>query len=257
MAALKYDVAGRPDGPALLLVHALGADRTMWDRCIDLWSDSYRIVACDLRGAGESAAPDRPWAPHEHAADLEEVRRELGLDAVVPIGCAIGSVVAAFYASYHPAHVRALVLSEPTLQIGEASRTRIAERVALISRDGMKALVPGAIDLAFADMRHDERYHEYTRRFLRNDPWGYETIAMGMVGADLTDALGAMDLPGLVVVGRSDRLFPPERAYEVHQHLKGSRYIVIEDAAHFPPYQTPETFARVVADFLRTHLLGR
>jgi pimeloyl-ACP methyl ester carboxylesterase len=78
-------------------------------------------------------------------------------------------------------------------------------------------------------------------------------MAMGMVGADLTDALAAMDLPGLVVVGRSDRLFPPERAQEVHQRLKGSRYVVLEDAAHFPPYQTPEAFAREVADFLETH----
>lgn len=252
MAALKYDVAGRPDGPALLLVHALGADRTMWDRCIDLWSDSHRIVACDLRGAGQSPAPDRHWAPRDHAADLEDVRRELALDVVVPIGCAIGAVIAAFYASYHPAHVRALVLSEPTLQIGEASRARISERVALIRRDGMKALVPAAIDLAFADQPKDDRYHEYTRRFLRNDPWGYETMAMGMVGADLTDALAAMTVPGLVVVGRSDRLFPPERALEVHQHFGGSRFAVLEDAAHFPPYQTPAAFAGVVSDFLRS-----
>ncbi len=253
MAALKYDVAGRPDGLALLLVHALGADRTMWDRCIDLWSDSYRIVACDLRGAGQSPAPDRHWTPRDHAADLEEVRRELSLDAVVPIGCAIGAVIAAFYASYHPNNAKALILSEPTLQIGEKSRARISERIELIRRDGMKALVPAAIDLAFADQPKDARYHEYTRRFLRNDPWGYETMAMGMVGADLTDALTTMKVPGLVVVGRSDRLFPPERALEVHQHLKGSRFVVLEDAAHFPPYQTPMAFVDVVSDFLRSY----
>jgi 3-oxoadipate enol-lactonase len=255
MAALKYDVAGRKDRPALMLVHALGADRTMWDRCIDLWADSYRIVACDLRGAGQSPAPDRHWTPRDHAADLEEVRRELGLDAVVPIGCAIGAVIAAFYASYHPSHIRGLVLCEPTLQIGEASRARISERVELIRRDGMKALVPAAIDLAFADQPKDARYHEYTRRFLRNDPWGYETMAMGMVGADLTDALATMQVPGLVVVGRSDRLFPPEWALEVHQHFKDSRFAVLEDAAHFPPYQTPTAFVEVVGDFLRSHRL--
>ena len=122
-------------------------------------------------------------------------------------------------------------------------------RIELIRRDGMKALVPAAIDLAFADQPKDARYHEYTRRFLRNDPWGYETMAMGMVGADLTDALTTMKVPGLVVVGRSDRLFPPERALEVHQHLKGSRFVVLEDAAHFPPYQTPMAFVDVVSDF--------
>ncbi len=253
MAALRYEVAGRPDGTALLLVHALGADRSMWDRCLPLWADRWRIVACDLRGAGETPPPDRHWTPRDHAADLEEVRRELGLDAVVPLGCAIGAVVAALYASWYPLHIRGLVLSEPTLQIGEASRARLSERVALIRREGMEALVPAAIDLAFAERPQDERYHEYTRRFLRNDPWGYETMAMGMLGADLTDALAAMDLPGLVVVGRSDRLFPPEHVHEVHRRLKGSRYIVLEDAAHFPPYQTPEAFAGVVADFLGAH----
>ena len=184
MAALKYDVAGRPDGTALLLVHALGAEpaRTMWDQAPR--SGPSVAVAGDLRGAGETAPPDRHWTPRDHAADLEEVCRKLGLDAVVPVGCAIGAVVAALYASWYPQHVRALVMSEPTLQIGEASRAQISERVALIRQDGMKALVPRAIDLAFAERPQDERYHEYTRRFLRNDPWGYETMAMGMVGAD-------------------------------------------------------------------------
>src|SRR3546814_9413879 len=53
----------------------------------------YRVVACDLRGAGGTPAPERPWAPTDHARDVETLRAELKIENVVPIGCAIGSVV--------------------------------------------------------------------------------------------------------------------------------------------------------------------
>jgi pimeloyl-ACP methyl ester carboxylesterase len=36
--------------------------------------------------------------------------------------------------------------------------------------------------------------------------------------------------------------------------IKGSEMQIIEDAAHFPPYQVPERFAEVVQDFLARRL---
>lgn len=42
----------------------------------------------------------------------------------------------------------------------------------------------------------------------------------------------------------------PSLSYGVHEMIKGSEYAVIENAAHFAPYQAPEAFAGLVADFL-------
>ena len=122
MSTIRYSVSGLREGPALLLLHAMGANRHMWDECATLWSPQFAVVACDLRGAGESPPPDRPRTPEDHANDFEAVRAELGLDQMIPVGCAIGAVVATWYAHRHPRHVRALVLSEPTSSIDESAR---------------------------------------------------------------------------------------------------------------------------------------
>lgn len=48
---------GDPDGPTLVLVHGHSDTHRVWDESAALLADRFRIVAYDLRGAGESDAP--------------------------------------------------------------------------------------------------------------------------------------------------------------------------------------------------------
>jgi pimeloyl-ACP methyl ester carboxylesterase len=57
--------------------------------------------------------------------------------------------------------------------------------------------------------------------------------------------------PTLIVAGGNDRLLPPDQARELHCLLPDSRLIVIEEGAHFIPYQRPREFAEMVEGFLR------
>jgi pimeloyl-ACP methyl ester carboxylesterase len=207
---LYCSISGDMSAPALLLVHAVGADSRMWEECAEIWSRRFYVVACDLRGAGRTPSPERPWRPADHVRDLEAVRSGLGLDKVIPIGCASGAFIAASYAVEHPAHVSALVLSDGTARLGESSRARVEERLERIRIGGMEAVIPAAIDLAFAGMPKDMRYARYTERFRENDPHGYAMLALGMLGGDLTSLLASVEVPSLVLVGRHDAIYPIE-----------------------------------------------
>jgi pimeloyl-ACP methyl ester carboxylesterase len=251
MAAQTYfRCSGPTDAPALLLLHPRGARHEFWDACVALWSRDFRIVACDLRGAGRSPIPDRPWAVGDHVRDLIAIREELELTDVIPVGCAIGSIIAAAYAGADRAHVRALVLANTAPRLGLESKQRTEGRVAQVRAGGMDVLLPGVIDLAFNNLPRDERYHRYTEMFRKNDPDGYASLALGMIGTDVSEALAALDCPSLVVVGRHDILLPPDLSRAVHGLLTGSEFIVIDSGAHFVPYQAPEIFAGLVSDFL-------
>jgi 3-oxoadipate enol-lactonase len=50
---IAYDAAG--SGPALVLVHAGIADRRMWEDVTPMLAERHRVVACDLRGFGETS----------------------------------------------------------------------------------------------------------------------------------------------------------------------------------------------------------
>lgn len=251
MPTVLHTVTSGPvDAPVLLLIHPLGSSHEFWDECAAIWSKRFRVAAPDLRGAGRSPAPDRPWKVDDRVRDLVELREALGLRDVVPIGCAIGSVIAAAYAAADASVVRALVLSNTSHRLGEESRARHEGRLKLVAEKGIEALLPTVIDMAFDGLPKDERYWRYLERFRKNDPKGYGALALGMVGTDNTQILASLTCPALVTVGAHDTLLPPPLSRGVHEMLKGSEFTVIENAAHFAPYQAPEAFAGLVADFL-------
>lgn len=241
---------GPADAPTLVVIHPLGASLDFWDDCVAAWCGRYRVVACDLRGAGRSPVPDRPWGLDDHARDVTALCDALSLDGFVLVGCAIGSLVAAACAAARPERVRALVLCDTTPRLGLDSKERTEARVRLVEEQGIEALLPSVIDMAFEGLPKDARYRRYLERYRRNTAEGYSAIALGMIGTDITDRLAGLDLPCLVVVGANDILLAPALSREVHELVAGSEFETIENAAHFPPYQAPEAFAGLVSGFL-------
>jgi pimeloyl-ACP methyl ester carboxylesterase len=242
--------ASTPGAPALLLIHPLGSSHVFWDECTAIWSKRFHVVAMDLRGTGKSPIPDRNWKVDEHVRDIISVREAAGLRDVVVIGCAIGSMIAAPYVAADASVVRGLVLTNTTTELGEASRARHEGRLALVRERGMEALLPQVIDMAFDGLPKDERYSRYMDRFRTNNPQGYGSLALGMVGTNNTDILKKLDVPTLIAAGAHDILLPPDMSRSVHGLVKNSEFALVEEGAHFMPYQAPEQFTALVSDFI-------
>ena len=79
-AGLAYERTG--DGPALALLHPLGADRSVWAPVIPLIAAQRDVIAVDLPGFGESPRLRQGLVPHprELAAAVVGLLAELGLD---------------------------------------------------------------------------------------------------------------------------------------------------------------------------------
>ena len=249
--AALYHALRPGDGPvALLLLHPLGADLRFWDAFVAAWDRPEPVVACDLRGVGGSPGPGRPVGFAEHVADLEDLRLRLGFDRLVPVGCAIGAMVAACYAAAHPDRAAALVLANPGVRTVPAARAVIADRVALVRDGGMRAILPGAVDRAFAAQPRDARHARYLAMFGAQSAEAYALAALAVLDADVSSELARVECPTLVVAGAHDALFPSDQAREVQALVRGSRLEIDPDAAHFVPYQNPAGFRDRVTAFL-------
>ncbi len=253
--SLYHETDGQPDGTALVLLHPLGANLRFWDRCRALWAGRRRVVAYDRPGAGQSPAPPSPQTLAESVADLDALCEQLGLDSVVPVGVAIGAMIAAAYAARHPQRVAAAVLCNPATGLSEAGRAMTLARVQRAREGGVAALLPDIVDRAFHGLPQDAGYAQYVEAFRGNDPVGYERNALGALDIDVTADLGRIRCPALVAVGARDVLFPPSDAQAVARLLQHATYRELPDAAHFPPYQTPAAFIAAVDGFLDTVLL--
>ena len=248
-ALLTHEVTGDSRDIALLLLHPLGADLRFWDACIAQWRGLFTCVAPNLRQS--TTAPSlRPTTLEEQADDLEELRAALGFGHLVPVGCAMSSMVAACYSARHPDRTAALVLANATPRSSEQAAAMLTARAETVRSGGMAAILPQAVERPFLNLPKDRRYEDYLAAFAGQSADGYALACLASAGFDAAPLLPLVRCPSLVIAGEHDVLLPPALGREAASLIPGARFEIMPDAAHFAPYQRPEAFAARVARFL-------
>jgi pimeloyl-ACP methyl ester carboxylesterase len=140
---LAYEEIGA-DGPAVVLVHGMAADRSVWGAI-----DGRRVIVYDRRGYGGSGAPE-PYGRTtvaEQAEDLVALVRATGAAPAAAVGEDFGALVVLDVLHRHPGVLSAAVLIGPPVfqLVAAALEPLAAERLAL-----EEALREGGRDLAVA-----------------------------------------------------------------------------------------------------------
>jgi len=134
-------------GDPVVLLHGFGQSRQMWRPLMRELATDHIVVAVDLRGAGQSDAPEEGYAKSTMAGDVHELMRLLGYDKVSVVGHGIGTMVAYAYAAQFPAEVENPKLNGAAPFI-RASATSLIDRIGEpagtnITRSVSKSLVIG------------------------------------------------------------------------------------------------------------------
>lgn len=115
-------VAEFGQGPPVVIVHGgFGAEHSYLLDAFSGLASKYRLVFYDQRGSlrspyrvyekgGSEACPDSLVTVSNHIADLERLRRELGVDKMTLIGHSMGTFLALSYLERFPERVAGLVL---------------------------------------------------------------------------------------------------------------------------------------------------
>jgi haloacetate dehalogenase len=119
---------GAAGAPPLLLLHGFPQTHAIWHRVARRLAPHYRLVLPDLRGYGDSEAPDggaehAGYSKRRMAADLVALMRGLGHERFFVAGHDRGGRVAHRLALDHPHAVKKLALLDiaPTLDMYEAA----------------------------------------------------------------------------------------------------------------------------------------
>jgi pimeloyl-ACP methyl ester carboxylesterase len=65
--------------------------------------------------------------------------------------------------------------------------------------------------------------------------------------------LAAITCPTLVLHGDRDNIFPLHIATALYQALPNAELAILPGVGHGPPWERPDLFVRVLADFLARH----
>ena len=102
-------------GPPVLLLHGHPETHAMWNAVAPRLARDFTVVACDLRGYGESSKPattpdHEPYSKRAMARDQVEVMRQLGFDRFSVAGHDRGGRCAYRLALDHPDRVEKLAV---------------------------------------------------------------------------------------------------------------------------------------------------
>lgn len=227
------------EGEPLILYHGAFISSILWDRVIPLLARSYDVIAPDLPGHGESEGSTTDLV--RFSVDLLGA---LGLDRATWIGSSFGGGVLIRFAAAHPENIRRLVLVSPT-------------GIPAVESDEVVRSYPRPRDLfeAFQKAIHDralatrDLYREmgrlqrisapYMARYRAALPKGYRE--RGWI-----PEMKQIASPTLVVWGDEDRIVPFEFAGRLTGYIPGAELEVMKGTGHFPYFERPEEFARLI-----------
>lgn len=270
-----YRIAGEGGATPLVVLHGGPGSTSLGSTVLEPLADERRVVFYDQLGCGNSSQPSDPslWTVELYVAELANLREALGLERIHLLGHSWGGMLALEYALTRPDGLESLVLSSTlssaALWEQEALRLRAelpAETLAVLERHEAAGTVH--------DPEYEEATKEYYRRHLcRLDPWPplveeimrvsrkevYETMwgpnemrpTGTLAGWEITERLGEITAPALVLCGRHDEA-TPRQAETIAAALGGeSELAVLENSAHLTLIEETERYLELVRGFLR------
>ncbi|SHJ61599.1 proline iminopeptidase [Hymenobacter daecheongensis DSM 21074] len=225
------------------------------------------MIYFDQRGSGRSASPaGNAYSMPRMVQDLEELRRQLGLERWVVMAHSFGGAIATAYAAQYPQRVQALILVngvlnppaslEAMLSYGTALLPAEARPDAALSPMQRFGLVMGALQqrqlgsrLQFSSDSLAARTGRASRGSGPNHDFAAQVFGGRLpdYGHDYVPASATLTMPVLTIVGQDDRT----TGAEAHTFRFPRQQVVVVPGKHYSFVEQPATFRRAVVSFVQ------
>lgn len=251
--AIAYRDAG--SGLPVVLLHAFATGHALWEPQLEALAGSFRAVAPDLRGFGDSSDTDGLAVPmDEYADDVVALLDHLAIERAVIAGISLGGYVALSLAIRHPRRAAGLVLANTRAGADDPQWAGSREAlVADILARGPAAVVESYGDKPFGPRCPPDVKARVRAMILRQR---VEGLASGMLGMatrpDRRAALPSIAMPTLVVSGTRDQYIPSSEGDAMHGAIRDSRFVDIPEAGHLSNADSPGAFNTALRAFLES-----
>ena len=255
------------DGPPLILLHGLSGHAETWSKNVIPLAEHFHVYAVDQLGHGFTDKPDVRYtigALTQHIVDLMDT---LGIRRASIAGQSLGGWVGAWLGLEQPERLQKLVLvTGAGLQPEEADAGELSDimtRVKQVTQAALETPTRESVRkrLEWLMVRPETVMDELVEVRYRvfTDPRSVEMLPRVVV--DTTTAnddyiltaerLQRIATPTFVLWTRHNPTTPWQTAERAAALLPNARFHILEEAAHWPQFEQPAEFNRLVTDFLR------
>jgi pimeloyl-ACP methyl ester carboxylesterase len=256
--------AGDPDAQPVVMLHGLGGTKGSFLPTVAALADSYRTLAIDLPGFGDSVKPvGAAYDPRFFAKAVCHFMDADGIESAHLIGNSMGGRVALEVGFRHPDRVDRIVglaaspawrrdrrwaplvkALRPELGLLQLAPRPVVEEFARRfvpgGRDGWSAVGVDEFLRAYLQPRGRAAFYAALRHIYLDEPEGEEGF---------WTRLRSLERDSLFVWGRNDRLVPIAFARHVREALPAAQHVELE-CGHVPQLEAPKETHAAVRRFL-------
>jgi 3-oxoadipate enol-lactonase len=224
------------DGPPVILSHGFMMSGEMFVHQVEALREDHRVITWDERGFGMTEFDGQPFTYWDSAADCLALLDHLGIERAVLGGMSQGGFLSLRAALAAPDRVRALILLDT--QAGpeapeaiEAFGSMTGTWLEVGPVDDLVNIIAGIIiDEPEANAHWIAKWRELDERAGRDGMMAASSCLCGR--EDITDRLGEISCPAIVIHGTEDTAITMEQAETLASGLPGAGAVVQVSGAH-------------------------
>ncbi len=242
---IVYTAAGKGK-TAVLFIHGGFADRGFWRNQMKPFSKSYRVIAVDLAGHGDSGKNRKEWSLKGFGEDVKAVMEKEKLSRVILVGNSMGGPVAVEAARLMPDKVLGIIAADTFQNMTAVPPESYFKSMAEAFDKDFKGAMKNMVDMLFHP-NVDKALRAEVEKIMMDHP---KEMAIGLMksftGYDMPGITKKMKHPIRCINGD---LYPT--MVEINQaHYPDFKAVFMLDTGHYPMLEKPETFNENLKDFI-------
>jgi len=245
---------GRMTDPCVVLVHGMGDSWRSYEPVLKHVPEGLRVLAPSLRGHGDADRPHSGYSPADFVSDLVAILDDASVERAVIAGHSSGAQVAQLFAIVHPRRTLATVLLGAPGPMRDHPRVGDLDGLFSTLEDPIDPpLLRGFTESLFAGPAPAGFIDTQVAESLKVPAHVIRSTWAGIRAFDISDQLGHIAVPTLIVWGDQDRV--PVASKEAQDMLvraiPDADLVVYDGVGHSPHWEQPARFAADLADFVR------
>jgi pimeloyl-ACP methyl ester carboxylesterase len=246
--------------PPLLFVHGFACAHADWRHQLDFFSSTQEVIACDLRGHGETPGRPPECTIEHYGGDVAALVNNLELSGAILIGHSMGCRVVLEAARLVPKRVRGLVLIDGSRQgSGDPAQAEALTRSAIVAA-GYAQFSENVFRQMFLEW--SPLAEEIFARVKRMPAETGTALWSNMVRWDATQLDAALDAVRVPLMAIQSTWITPERKRLPLVQGQSSPWLellkshaaqvhIVPNTGHFTMREAPERVNRLIAEFGR------
>jgi pimeloyl-ACP methyl ester carboxylesterase len=253
MAALDCAFTVTGEGPALFLIHGIGARRTAFAGLTDHLKDRFTCIAYDLRGHGDSPLPQGRFGLEDLVDDLEALRARLGIERAHVAGHSLGGMIGPAYARRYPDRVLSLGLLSTAAFRTEDDSAKVRAVVAAMREKGIGQVLDTLTARWFTDefaAARPDVIDWRKRQVMDTDPDVFLNVFDIYAETEMGPWLHEITAPALVLTGENDGGCNPRLNRLIADAMPDAELVILPGLKHAILIEATDLVAPQMCRFL-------